>query len=274
MRTAARRFQNVHQAIGFVPTMGCLHKGHLSLVRAARRAADIVVVSIFVNPAQFGPKEDFTKYPRTLAKDLSHCRSEGVDIVFCPSVREMYGRTDGFHVDGEKLTSGLCGKFRHGHFRGVMTVVAKLFNIVRPDVAVFGQKDIQQARIIQEMVKDLNFPVRVKISPTVREQDGLAMSSRNRYLSAEQRRNAVCLHKALMTAAKMIRKGETDTVRIKSAIKRIACGEGGAKLQYVEVVSFDSLKALRRVSGRTVIALAAFIGKTRLIDNIILKCGR
>ncbi len=257
------------KVVGLVPTMGYLHEGHLSLVRQARRKCDLLVVSIFVNPAQFGPKEDFKKYPRDLDKDLSMLRKEGVDLVFTPSVREMYAPEHLTYVEVSDLSRLLCGASRPIHFRGVVTVVLKLFNILQPDIAVFGRKDYQQAVIIRKMVKDLNLSVDVLTGPTVREKDGLAMSSRNIYLNAVQRKNAVVLYRCL----KWVRQAYIDGLRdpklaakkIRSMI-RIKKG----KVDYVAVVDKNTLKPVNKLRRGTLIALAVFFGKTRLIDNIIL----
>jgi len=257
------------KVVGLVPTMGYLHEGHLSLVRQARRKCDLLVVSIFVNPAQFGPKEDFKKYPRDLDKDLSMLRKEGVDLVFTPSVREMYAPEHLTYVEVSDLSRLLCGASRPIHFRGVVTVVLKLFNILQPDIAVFGRKDYQQAVIIRKMVKDLNLSVDVLTGPTVREKDGLAMSSRNIYLNAVQRKNAVVLYRCL----KWVRQAYIDGLRDpKLAAKKIRSmiSIKKGRVDYVAVVDKNTLKPVNKLRRGTLIALAVFFGKTRLIDNIIL----
>ena len=257
------------KSIGFVPTMGALHAGHASLIRRARKACDVVVVSIFVNPTQFGPKEDFSRYPRTIAADLALCRKEGADVVFLPSVRAMYPDGAETFIDQIRLPRHLCGPLRPGHFRGVLTVVAKLFNLVGPDIAFFGQKDYQQAIVLRRMARDLDFPVRLLVCPTVREPDGLAMSSRNRYLSAADRRRALALWKALQLARRMVRAGRPDGTAIERAMRGVIRREApGARIDYAAVADPETLEPLRRVRGKALAALAVRIGKTRLIDNL------
>ncbi len=257
--------------IGFVPTMGFLHEGHMSLIRQARRLSDVVVVSIFVNPMQFGPHEDLAKYPRDFERDARSCEEEGVEIIFAPTAAYMYAPNHSAYVEDAVLSAGLCGASRPGHFRGVATVVAKLFNIVQPNVAVFGQKDAQQARIIEQMARDLNFPVEIIVLPTVREEGGLAMSSRNKYLSAGEREQARCLYTALCAAEKMCWDGTLDAKRIlgemRSLIERVPC----ARIEYIEIVDYDNLKPVDRIEGETLIALAVRIGQTRLIDNLLIN---
>jgi len=274
----ARRRHEGH-VIAFVPTMGCLHEGHLSLIREARRRAakgtgqGTVVVSIFVNPLQFGPGEDYQRYPRDLERDAAMAREEGVDLLFYPSVQEMYpdGQTLTW-VDVERLNQGLCGDRRPGHFRGVATVVAKLLNIVQPDVAVFGEKDYQQSLVIRRMVRDLNFPVEIVVAPTVREGDGLALSSRNTYLAPEERRAATVLYRALNHARELVAQGERDPRSLERAITELFAGEPLARADYVAVVDADDLTPLADLRGRKVlVALAVFVGQTRLIDNTILE---
>ena len=259
------------KTIGFVPTLGALHKGHLSLVKNARKDCDFTAVSIFVNPTQFGPKEDYKKYPRTFQNDKSLLEKERVDLLFCPSTQEMY--PDGFsvYITEENLSRFLCGKSRPGHFRGVCTVVAKLFNIINPDIAYFGQKDFQQAKIIEKMVQDLNFSLRVKVVPTVREGDGLAMSSRNKYLSGTERQDALVLSQSLHLVKKFISKGERNCNIIKSKIKNNINSKKSAKIDYIEIAETETLCPKSKLNGTIVVAIAAYIGKTRLIDNIVLK---
>jgi len=257
--------------IGFVPTMGALHAGHLSLIRKARRDNDLVVVSIFVNPLQFGPAEDFRKYPRNSAVDAWLCRREGVGVVFSPGAKEMYGADHRTFVEVAGLSDGLCGSFRPGHFRGVATVVLKLFNIVSPDNAYFGAKDAQQAAIIKKMTADLNLPVRIKVLPIVRDADGLALSSRNRYLDRLQREQALCLFRCLREASRMVRAGERDLSRIKEVARRLISVCPQAEIDYIEIVDPLTMLPLKSISkGKCLIALAVRIGKTRLIDNITL----
>jgi pantoate--beta-alanine ligase len=255
--------------IGLVPTMGFLHEGHLSLVRLARRRCDYLVVSIFVNPKQFGPKEDFRQYPRDLKRDLSLLRKEGVDLVFNPSVREMYPSGHRTYVEVIDWSKLLCGASRPVHFRGVTTVVLKLFNIIEPDVAVFGRKDYQQAVILKRMAKDLNLKVKIKTGPIAREKDGLAMSSRNIYLSAAQRPNAVVLNESLKWARRAYKKGLRDTKNIRTRMARMIRNKGG-KIDYIAVVDKNTLEPVKRLKKGTLIALAVFFGRTRLIDNTML----
>lgn len=257
--------------VGFVPTMGALHAGHLSLVRMCRRLSDYVVVSIFVNPTQFGPGEDLASYPRNLRKDCQLLAGEGVDVAFCPSVKTMYPAGACTWVEVSGLTDGLCGRFRPGHFRGVATVVAKLFNLVRPNVAVFGQKDAQQLAVIRRMNRDLGFGVKIVAAPTVREPDGLAMSSRNSYLSPEERRQASVLRRALLLARGLVRAGERNPNRIKAEMRKLIERESEARIQYIECFDADGFVALDRLRGRVLIALAVHLGRTRLIDNITLR---
>ncbi len=257
--------------VGFVPTMGYLHEGHLSLIRIARARCDLLVVSIFVNPTQFGPNEDYNDYPRDLERDKALCEKEGVDVLFVPKVEEMY--PEGFctyvEVTG-RMTEVLCGKYRPGHFRGVTTVVTKLFNIVMPHFAVFGQKDGQQLAVIKRMVRDLNLPVEIIAAPTVREQDGLAMSSRNEYLTPEERKVAPALYKSLLMAKKLIEQGERRSANIISAMRKYIEGAGPFRVQYIDIVDADTMEPLDEVRGKVMIALAAFLGKARLIDNIVI----
>ncbi|MCG3180632.1 MAG: Pantothenate synthetase [Phycisphaerae bacterium] len=256
------------KSVGLVPTMGALHDGHAALVRRAVERCDYVVVSIFVNPTQFGPGEDLDRYPRSLEGDCSLVDQLGADLVFAPSAAEMYPAGYRTHVEVEGLSNVLCGASRPGHFRGVCTVVAKLFNLVLPDVAFFGQKDAQQVIIIQRMVTDLNFPVELEVLPTVREPDGLAMSSRNRYLTASQRADAVCLFRALQAAFEMITGGERNAGHIRSRIEAIINDAHTAEIDYVEIVDADTLEPLADLADRqALIALAVRVGQTRLIDN-------
>ena len=257
--------------IGFVPTMGCLHEGHLALVRAARRRCDRLVVSIFVNPTQFGPGEDYRTYPRSLARDRRLLRAEGVDVLFAPARAAMYRPGHSTFVDVTGLTGTLCGRHRPGHFRGVATVVAKLFAIVRPHVAVFGRKDAQQALVIERMTRDLDLDVRVVVVPTVREPDGLAMSSRNRRLTAAQRREAPVLYAALEHCRRRVRAGERSVARLRrEMIDMIGCVRR-ARLQYLEFVDAATLRPVRRIEGRVLVAVAAHFGRVRLIDNVLVS---
>jgi pantoate--beta-alanine ligase len=258
--------------IGFVPTMGYLHDGHLSLMRLLRARCEALVASIFVNPMQFGPNEDFAQYPRDLERDLRLCESAGCDAVFSPSVEDIYPENFHTHVEVEYLTETLCGPWRPGHFRGVATVVCKLFNIVQPYFAAFGQKDAQQVVVIERMVRDLNMPVEIVIGPTKRESDGLAMSSRNVYLSPAERLQAAALYHALSLAARMIRDGERNSIQIISAMKSLIQREVAAPvIEYIEIVDRATLHPVQSITGEIIIALAVRIGKTRLIDNFMLS---
>ncbi|MGQ9708251.1 MAG: pantoate--beta-alanine ligase [bacterium] len=256
---------------GLIPTMGALHEGHLELIRVARHQCDYVVVSIFVNPIQFGPQEDYRSYPRDFARDQHLLKGVGADVIFYPDVTEMYPAGYSTYVDVEGLTRFLCGRSRPGHFRGVATVVTKLFNIVRPSLAVFGQKDIQQAFVIKRMVRDLNFDIEVVIVPTVREPDGLAMSSRNAYLTSEQRRQAVVLFRSLQLAKSLIQNGERNASRLKRAMGRLINSESEGRIEYIEIVDTEWLEPVRKIKGEVVVALAVYFGKARLIDNLIIR---
>lgn len=258
------------RSIGFVPTMGYLHEGHLSLIREARRENDLAVISIFVNPTQFGPKEDYKRYPRDFRRDKELAEKTGADIIFYPSVKEMY--PDGYltYAEVTDITERLCGKSRPGHFKGVVTVVAKLFNIVQPDIAYFGQKDAQQAIVIKRMVQDLNMEIKIKVMPIIREPDGLAMSSRNRYLSRDERKDAIVLYQSLNLAKRLIKNGVKDAGRIKSEMKQLITSKKNARIDYISIVDTKNLMELKRIEKGALIALAVYIGKTRLIDNIII----
>jgi pantoate--beta-alanine ligase len=268
VRQAVAKARRAGLSIGLVPTMGALHAGHVSLIQAARAETGFVIVSIFVNPIQFGPQEDLARYPRPLADDLRVCARERVDRVFHPDAVQMYAPAFRTFVEVRGLEDVLCGQSRPGHFRGVATVVLKLFHIVQPDVAYFGQKDAQQARIIAQMVRDLDVPVQLRICPIVREPDGLAQSSRNQYLDPNQRRQATILYRALQEAGGRVEGGERDA----AAVQRILAGRiqetAGADLDYAAVVDADTLQPLTRLNGDVLLALAAKFGPTRLIDNL------
>jgi pantoate--beta-alanine ligase len=257
--------------IGLVPTMGALHQGHASLIRAARAECGLVVVSIFVNPTQFGPGEDLSRYPRPLEKDLEVCRREGAAVVFTPTVAEMYpqGFATTIHVAG--LSEKMCGGVRPGHFDGVCTVVAKLLAIVQPDVAYFGEKDAQQLAVVRRMAADLDLPVRIRGCPLVREPDGLALSSRNAYLSAEDRQRALALSAALAEARRTILAGERRAAPLAERVQKQLQAADGVKLEYVAVVDPDTLADLDRIEGQVLVAVAARVGQTRLIDNVLLR---
>lgn len=259
--------------IGLVPTMGALHIGHISLIETAVKECNFVVVSIFVNPTQFGPGEDFEKYPRPLEADLEICKRAGVDVVFAPTTEQMYPRENLTWVNVEKLTEQLCGRFRPGHFRGVATVCAKLFNIVEPDVAFFGQKDGQQAIVIKRMVADLNMSLEIVVCPTVRQPDGLAVSSRNQYLTDAQKKEATYIYKSLQKAQQMIDAGITDCDAIISQMRTILNQAPSIKIEYVSIVDADAVQSINRITGKVLIAVAVKIGSTRLIDNILLDSG-
>jgi len=265
-----RAMQHAGRKIVFVPTMGALHEGHLSLMRRARRLAGrrgILAASIFVNPAQFGPREDYRRYPRPLKRDLMLCRKAGVDVAFVPSASSMYAADHSVWVDESSLSKVLCGRSRPGHFRGVCTVVAKLFNIIGPDAAVFGQKDFQQVQVIRRMVRDLNFPVRIVMAPTLRQRDGLAMSSRNIYLSADERRIAPKIFTALSNARRLVRR---RPLAAKTLAREISKGLRGFRIDYVEIVEAETLFPVKTARHGNCVAVAVFLGKTRLIDNLIL----
>ncbi|MDI6699316.1 MAG: pantoate--beta-alanine ligase [Candidatus Saccharicenans sp.] len=259
--------------IGFVPTMGYLHEGHLSLVRESKKRSDATVVSIFVNPKQFGPAEDYRVYPRDLDRDRALLEKEGVDLIFYPPVEVMYPEGYKTYVEVEDLQDKLCGKSRPGHFRGVCTVVLKLFNLVQPDEAYFGWKDAQQVIILKKMVEDLNVPVKIVPLPLVRDHDGLALSSRNTYLSPEERRAALVLKKSLDLAESLIGSGEKETDRIKEKMIDLISAEPLARLDYVEIVDLNTLEPLKKLEGQALVALAVFIGRTRLIDNLRITSG-
>jgi len=278
-KTAAEIRQAVREArargltIGFVPTMGGLHEGHLALVRRAKEKG-YVVMSIFVNPTQFSPGEDYEKYPRDLERDIALAEREGVDLVFAPDANEMYPPGDSTFVEVTgSLTKGLCAPFRPGHFRGVTTVVAKLFNIVQPDKAYFGEKDFQQLQVIRRMARDLAMPVEIVGVPTVREPDGLAMSSRNAYLSLEEREASRALSQALREAQGLVKKGQTDASAILQVVRDRVSAQPLVRLQYVEVCNPETLEPVSSIEGRAVLAMAAIVGKTRLIDNIMLEAS-
>jgi len=273
MKEAARQARAESRVIGFVPTMGALHAGHLSLVSRARRDCDPVIASIFVNPKQFGPQEDFKKYPRTLEKDAEKFAEAGVGALFLPEAAEMYPTGFATYVNVEGLSERFEGRTRPGHFRGVTTVVAKLFHIVEPDLAFFGQKDAAQVAIIRRMVRDLNFPVEIAVCPIVREPDGLAMSSRNAYLGPEQRKQALVLQRSLTLVEQMIGAGEYDALRLVAAAKEVFAGETAVRLDYFEIVDADSLDPVSDVAKGALVAVAAFVGTTRLIDNIVLPAS-
>lgn len=270
MQVAAEGFRRKGLSVGLVPTMGYFHEGHLSLMRRARADCDRVVVSLFVNPTQFGPGEDLDRYPRDFDRDRGLAEAEGVDMIFAPTSEDMYPEGYATYVEVVRLTEGLCGARRPGHFRGVATVVAKLFNVCRPGAAYFGQKDYQQAQVIKRMAADLDFGIDVKVLPIVREADGLAMSSRNKYLSPDERRQATCLVRALARAQELIGAGETKSDKFKKEMTAIISAEPSARLDYAEVIDPEELTPVTTVGKGAVAAVAANINQTRLIDNTIL----
>ena len=271
MRNAADSWRWVGHRIAFVPTMGFLHDGHLSLMRIARKAADILVASIFVNPSQFGPSEDFETYPRNLQRDLDLCGKENVDLVFTPTADDLYPEGYETYVKLERLSNHLCGLSRPVFFTGVATVVIKLFNIVRPHVAVFGEKDYQQLLIIKRMALDLNIDIDILGAPIVRERDGLAMSSRNAYLTSAQRPAALTLYRSLMLAQKMVAKGEREVVQILSEARRLIEIQPETDIDYLKICDPQTLADIERVDQSALMALAVRVGKTRLIDNMMLE---
>jgi pantoate--beta-alanine ligase len=271
MKFTIRAKKSQGNIVGFVPTMGYLHEGHLSLVRASLENADCTVVSIFVNPTQFGPKEDFKDYPRDITRDMRFLEEMGVDFLFLPNEAEMYPPGYRTFVEVENLQDKLCGRSRPGHFRGVGTVVLKLFNIVLPDMAFFGQKDAQQAIILKRMVGDLNMDVRIEVMPIVREKDGLALSSRNIYLNPEERQAALCLSRSLHDAERRIRSGERRTSTLLEGMKEIIDAESLANIDYIAIVDRGSLEPIEEIQNEALIVLAVFIGKIRLIDNVMVS---
>jgi pantoate--beta-alanine ligase len=271
MKEEIREMKSQRKTIGFVPTMGYLHEGHLNLIRESLRKTDITVVSIFVNPTQFEPGEDFAQYPRNLERDSEIMKKEGVDYLFVPGPEEMFHKGHNTYVNVYDLKDRLCGRSRPTHFRGVCTVVLKLFNIVGPDVSYFGQKDAQQAIILKRMVEDLNLDVMIDVLPIVREKDGLALSSRNEYLKKEERKAALVLSKGLKEAQMMVEKGEKRSDVIIDRVKEMINQEPLAKIDYVEIVDMDSLDPVIRIEKETLAVLAVFVGKARLIDNVILR---
>ncbi|RKX63222.1 MAG: pantoate--beta-alanine ligase, partial [Thermodesulfobacteriota bacterium] len=270
MKEISKFWKRQGYKIAFVPTMGFLHGAHLALVKKAKELGDKTVVSIFVNPLQFGPKEDFREYPRDLERDLALLEKEKVDAVFIPETEEMYPPDFQTYVEVTKLTTGLCGAFRPGHFKGVTTVVLKLFNIINPDIAIFGEKDYQQLQVIKQMIKDLNLDIEIVAHPTVREKDGLAMSSRNIYLSSAERESAISLYKALLLAQKLVKEGEKDSQKIKEEMEKFIYSFPFTKVQYIEFVDPQTLDPIDKINKPVLCALAVYVGKARLIDNMLI----
>ena len=271
LRSILSEVRSKGRKIGFVPTMGYFHEGHLSLMRRAKKEGCFCVVSIYVNPKQFGPREDLNRYPRDIKRDATMIQKENVDILFIPSDNDIYPNCYLTYIDVERISNTLCGKYRHGHFRGVSTVVAKLLNMVQPDLMYLGQKDAQQVVVLSRMVADLNFPTRIRVVPTAREKDGLAMSSRNVHLSAQERAQASVLYRSLTDAEHCIQAGERSALRIMGKIQRMITQQSIGKIQYVACVDAQTLEPLRIIKGKVLIALAVYFGKTRLIDNVIIS---
>jgi pantoate--beta-alanine ligase len=274
VRSLVKDARSKGKKIGLVPTMGALHIGHVSLIETAVKTCDFVVVSIFVNPTQFGPGEDFEKYPRPLEADLEICKKAGVHAVFAPTPKQMYPGENLTWVNVEKITEPLCGRSRPGHFRGVATVCAKLFNIVTPDTAFFGQKDAQQAIVIRRMVADLNMPLEIVVCPTVREPDGLAVSSRNQYLDKRQRQNATYIYKSLIKCQEIVRAGKMDTREIIAEMQKVLQQKPSIEIEYISIVDSESLEVIDRIIGKALVAIAVKIGPARLIDNILIDTGK
>jgi pantoate--beta-alanine ligase len=270
MRSACHAAKQGRRRLGFVPTMGALHEGHVSLVRAAKARCDVVAASIFVNPTQFGPNEDFSKYPRSFERDRELLEKAGVELLFAPSVEEMYPESAVTFVTVEGLSQRLCGKSRPGHFRGVTTVVSKLFHVTQPDLAFFGQKDAAQVAIIRRMVRDLNLGVEIVDCPIVREADGLAMSSRNAYLSPQERKSALVLSRSLAKVKKLFEEGARCTTKLSAAGRQVFAEEPSVRLDYFEIVDPNTLEPVEHVNDPVLVAVAGFVGGTRLIDNIVL----
>jgi len=274
MQQKANELRNYGYKIALVPTMGFFHEGHLELMRVAKKNADKVIVSIFVNPIQFGPSEDYDRYPRDIEGDIKKAKEMDIDILFIPELKDMYPEGFQTKVIVEKLTQHLCGIFRPGHFDGVTTVVIKLFNITKPHIAVFGEKDYQQLQVIKRMVKDLNLDIQIIGVPTVREADGLAMSSRNTYLNPEERRSALCLKKSIDLAQSMVDKGIYETLLIKNSIEKLIKSYPLTKIQYISICDPNTLEEIEKIEDKALLALAIYVGKARLIDNSILKIKR
>ena len=274
VRNLVKAARNQGKKIGLVPTMGALHIGHISLIEAAVKKCNFVVVSIFVNPTQFGPGEDFEKYPRPLDADLEICKKAGVDVVFAPTKEQMYGAENLTWINVEKLTEQLCGQSRPVHFRGVTTVCAKLFNIVEPDIAFFGQKDGQQAIVIKRMVTDLNMPLEIAICPTIREPDGLAVSSRNKYLTKQQKKDATLIYKSLQKCRQMIDARVTDSETIIAEMRKILSQAPSIKIEYISIVDAETLQTTNLIARQVLAAVAVRIGSARLIDNILVDSSK
>lgn len=273
VRALVQKARSRNKKIGLVPTMGAFHPGHISLIETAVKECDFVVVSVFVNPTQFGPAEDFKKYPRSLDTDLETCRKIGVDVVFAPSTEQMYPVQNLTWVNVEKLTESLCGQFRPEHFRGVTTVCAKLFNIIAPDIAFFGRKDAQQAVVIKRMVADLNMPLRIVVCPIVRGPDGLALSSRNQYLTEQQKKDATLIYSSLQKCREMVEAGIEDCTKIIAQMREVLNQAPSINIEYISIVDAETLQSISRITGKILAAVAVKIGTARLIDNILVDTG-
>ena len=271
MQNCVNKLRLDRKCIGLVPTMGYLHEGHLSLIDRIEPYCDVIIVSVFVNPAQFGPNEDFEEYPRDLERDAELLEKRGAHILFSPPVSDVYPVDYFTYVHTEKLTDRLCGKFRPGHFKGVTSVVAKLFNMTKPHIAVFGEKDYQQVVVLKKMTKDLNFDIKIITAPTIREQDGLAKSSRNSYLTVSERKDAPLIYKSLQHIKNLVKNGETDCSKLKKEMTRIIDEGKTLKIQYTFIGDPEKLEEWDKIKGKTLIACAVFAGKTRLIDNIVVR---
>ncbi len=271
MNTYSKIMRKQNKTLGFIPTMGYLHEGHLSLIRTARKQSDVVVASIFVNPTQFGPDEDYKKYPRDIEKDESLTKTSGVDVLFCPTPEEMYPLEFSTWVSVKGPTDNLCGKSRPEHFKGVTTVVMKLFNVIRPDIVYFGQKDAQQAFVIKKMIEDLNLDIIMKILPTIREENGLAMSSRNTYLTKSQKIDANLLNRSLKIAEKLVNDGCRSAKKIVKTMRDLLLTAPTIKIDYIAVTDTKELKNISELKGEALISLAVFVGSVRLIDNVIVN---
>jgi len=274
VRNLVRAARDKEKTIGLVPTMGALHQGHISLIEAAAGQSQFVVVSIFVNPTQFEPGADFENYPRNLDADIEICQKAGVNVIFAPSAEEIYPRQNLTWVNVEQLTEPLCGRFRPGHFRGVTTVCAKLFNIVQPDIAFFGRKDAQQAIVIKRMVEDLNIPLEIVVCPTVRQTSGLAVSSRNKYLNENQKKDAALLYAALQSCREMIDRGTRDSRQLIDRMRKVLSRCDAISIEYISIVDAQSLKELETLQGQVLVALAVRLGPARLIDNILVDVSK
>jgi pantoate--beta-alanine ligase len=271
LKKIVKKNKKTGKVIGFVPTMGALHEGHLSLIDRAKKESDYLIASIFINPLQFGPSEDLKRYPRDIKNDKRILKEKKVDLLFYPQADKIYAHDFSTFVEEAKLSKKLCGKSRPGHFKGVTTVITKLFNIVDPDLSYFGQKDYQQALIVKKIVRDLNFSVKIKIAPTIREKDKLALSSRNLYLSKKERKESQSIYQALLQAKQMINKGEKDPKKITNQINKIIANNSTASIDYIEICNANNLKKIKKIEGKVFVGIAAYFGKTRLIDNIIVK---